>query len=249
MLLIDVGNTRLKWVHVVGGQWQAQGVEAHDGATLPDAVTKQWQTLLPSTRVCVSCVAGESLRESLNRWFDQHWGLLPSFIMTQAQAYGVITRYKEPKRLGVDRWLALVGARPQAPALVVDCGTAVTIDVIDAAGVHQGGVILPGIALMQSALLGKASGVQAAVNQQTFDESGEFGVGRDTQQGIILGAQYSVVGAIEHFEQVNKAKIQGYCRIITGGDAAVIQSALKREYHQCPHLVLTGLQKVASQYS
>lgn len=249
MLLIDLGNSRLKWVQVVGGQWQAQGAEVHDGLNLPAAIREQWQVLDRPSLVCVSCVAGESIKTSLCLWLEQVWGLVPRFIGSQSGVCGVTSRYRELKKLGVDRWLALVGARSQAPALVVDCGTAVTIDVLDAEGVHQGGIILPGIALMQSALLGKASGIQSAALTGSFSANFELGLGRDTQEGIALGAHYAVAGAIEHFEQVNKAKIQGYCRIITGGDAAVVQSALKPEYHTHSHLVLTGLQIVASQYS
>jgi len=154
VLLVDLGNTRLKWAVLRDGRLgQVTAVpHAADGSDAP-ALTA-WEQLAVPLRVLVGSVAGPECDRALTAHSRRLWNLEPRFVRARAEALGVTNGYDSPEKLGVDRWLALLAAHAdgRGAACVVDCGTAVTIDVLDDAGRHRGGLIVPGLQLMGECL-------------------------------------------------------------------------------------------------
>ena len=105
--------------------------------------------------VWASCVARAPVADEFGRYARRHWSLAPNFVRARRAQCGVINRYADAETLGNDRWAALIGARALCgahAAIVLDAGTAITIDALDADGVFRGGVILPGWHSMHTAL-------------------------------------------------------------------------------------------------
>ena len=155
-------------------------------------------------------------------------------VKSQAHAFGVYNAYQQPEKLGVDRWLALVAVRNhyQLPACIVDCGTAITVDLIDADGKHQGGLISPGLTLMKKSL---AAGTEAL---QFHETNYDFGPANFTEAAIYSGTLAAAVGLIEHVltKQSNAMQL-----ILTGGDAEIIATQLAIKPIIDADLVLRGL--------
>src|SRR5438552_6180760 len=154
LLLLDIGNSRLKWALVRANQWIAHGAVAkQDIGTL--ALT-QWQSLPRPQYALGVNVAGEPVRVRVEAQLAR-WRVQPYWLVATEQECGVRNGYEKPTQLGSDRWVGLIAAwqRTRAPCLVVNAGTALTIDVLDAEseeGVFRGGIIVPGLRIMRQAL-------------------------------------------------------------------------------------------------
>ncbi len=238
MLLIDIGNSRIKWALEEGGEWLPGEAEPHDHKALPEALLERWRRIAPPGQVVAASVAGAPLREALAHFCRICWKIEPEWIEGAREGFGLTSRY-DLRRLGVDRWLALVAARHLAPVWVIDCGTAVTIDRIDAEGCHRGGVILPGLGLMRGAL-GRATAALPSLPAVTRRH--QTGLGLATEEAIELGTLAAVTGAIGQLVE----RHLDHARTLTGGDAEVILPHLKQEYDRDPLLVLRGLRIVAT---
>ncbi|HID72512.1 TPA: type III pantothenate kinase, partial [Candidatus Micrarchaeota archaeon] len=155
ILEIDVGNTRAKW-RVVDALGQAgdRGHWAHSKTALPAAA--ELDDMLGCSRcrrARVGSVAGAALNQRLQDWAATR-KLDIQFAQTSVACAGVSNSYDQPARMGVDRWLAMLAAfnHYRGNLCVIDCGTALTFDVVSAAGKHIGGLIMPGVRLQQNAL-------------------------------------------------------------------------------------------------
>lgn len=145
ILAIDAGNTRIKW-----GLFNKDGTLLENGACLNTAIA---QAKLPNaSRIIISNVAGLHVRNQLERILPNEASVY--WITAKADECGVKNRYEEAEKLGTDRWAALIAAWhiKQAPCVVVNAGTAATIDALNEQGEFIGGMILPGILLMQQSL-------------------------------------------------------------------------------------------------
>lgn len=238
ILLADIGNSRLKWALL-----------RRDG--LPGvmrAVTHD-EPHLPSLRAGVPVLAVSVAKESVRRRFEsmvrKATGFAPRFVKSEAQYAGLINGYRDAWRLGADRWVAMVGARamfPRAPALlVVDVGTATTIDLITCDGRHHGGLILPGPSMMVHSLLNETGGI--APRAQTGKRSGKRDFfARDTQAAVLAGAKHSVVAMIERARGVARMRAGANpTLVLTGGGAAAIETELVHACRRVDDLVLRGL--------
>lgn len=221
MLLVDIGNSRLKWACAHGEHIDSSGAVMMADLAMLDVMAKlrdQWAALYP-TRVFVVSVAVSEADEALGALCKMLWGLAPVFLTTPVAAAGIRTRY-DSTGLGVDRFAAMVGARAleSDPLCVIDCGTAVTIDAVDGEGVHCGGVIFPGLAMLDASLgAGTAKLAKLAAGQAstTVDI-----LARNTADGIAAGTLHGLVGAIEHVATMQCDRLGGQCTyFITGGDA------------------------------
>ena len=155
-LLIDIGNTFVKWGRYRAGAPGAAAGNCLDSghlllAEIPE-LAAGWRRLRAPARIVISNVAGTRVRASMLRclevWPDAP---APQWLVSAAEQCGVKNGYRNPAQLGSDRWAAMIGARALVdgrPVLVVVCGTATTIDFVNAAGLFSGGVILPGVGLM-----------------------------------------------------------------------------------------------------
>ncbi|MDR3053929.1 MAG: type III pantothenate kinase [Zoogloeaceae bacterium] len=236
LLCLDAGNSRLKWgiAHTTG--WYAQGALewrrlAELGAVLAAAGATPRAALLASV---VDAKREAALQDILARHSP---ALTLTRLSATAAAAGVKNGYARPETLGVDRWCALIGARQlePRPCLVVMAGTATTIDSLDAAGNFVGGLILPGLDMMQTALAkGTARLSQAAGAYADFP--------RDTADAIVSGCQEAHIGAIERaFHRLPNAA----CCFLSGGAAPQLESLLKIPVRHAQGLVLEGVRVLA----
>lgn len=234
MLLIDAGNTRIKWAVVKDPQsdWLAAGMLPHVEL---DQLAKRLQSH-PFTSALISNVAGAAVAAQLTQQLADCGIAPPALIWFQStpDCGGVRNGYRQPQQLGSDRFASLIGARhlfPQEALLVVTCGTATTIDALEADGRFTGGMILPGLGTMAQSLAVKTAllpAVSAVSSGQLFADN--------TQDAIISGCVSAQVGAIE------RALLQRPSRcIISGGAASYIAPQLTAPCEQIDNLVLIGL--------
>lgn len=235
MLLLDVGNSRCKWALVQDGAWVQQG--AADNA--------EWQVLrqpfaaLPSpARILVANVAGHAMAAHVRSLCDR-WSCTPEFITALSEQCGVRNGYEQPKQLGCDRWAALVAAwhEVRGACLVVNCGTATTIDALSDDGEFLGGLILPGIDLMRRALSGNTAQLPDAQGKvQDFP--------RNTADAIHSGVVQATLGAIRHQHDLLRARYAGARCVLGGGAAEVVPPLLALPLVRMEQLVLKGLQVI-----
>ena len=233
-LLIDIGNTRLKWAITTGGQFMT-GRPLVNALINRDELVKIWRGIYRPRRLAVSCVSTNQLLELVQAVAHELWLDIDIILVkSQAQAFGVINAYRQPEKLGVDRWLCLVAVWQQyhSPACIVDCGTAITVDLIDADGRHQGGLISPGLALMKKSL---DQGTEAL----PFSESNHaFGLSNYTEAAIYSGTLAAAIGLIKY---VTASQPENIRLILTGGDAELIAGQLGMASVVDPDLVLRPL--------
>jgi type III pantothenate kinase len=233
VLLIDLGNSRMSWTFYSEGEIQAVN-SCSTMAEIMLEIEAQWRDISP-VPVYIANVAGSELQQVLLRWFETHWHSTPVVLRSQHLAHGVTNAYSRPEELGVDRWLALIGARAMSwlPGCVVDCGSAVTIDVMDASGIHQGGIIIPGYEMMLSSL---KRGTAIPEFQQ---HAGSLGLlGKSTSECIHTGCVNSIAAIIDRVMQ-SSSQLQRL--FITGGNAAIITPLLEHPSRLIPDLVFRGM--------
>ncbi len=233
MLLLDVGNSRCKWALVRGGAWVHQGV---GGNTEWTALQSEFAALPPPSRVLVSNVAGEAMSQRL-RTICAGWKCPLEFVTARAEQCGVHNSYQQPERLGSDRWVALIAAwnRVRGACLVVNCGTATTVDALSPQGEFLGGLILPGVSLMQHSLATNTA--QLLAEQGTLQD-----FPRNTADAIHSGMLRATVGAVRHQFGLLQARYSKVSCLLGGGAAAVVQPHLDLPLEHVDNLVLQGLQ-------
>jgi type III pantothenate kinase len=242
-LLFDVGNTNLKWGTLDHGKIIRTGSIRHD--TLHESGFSALTTRLPRNvdSILVSNVAGPGFAAKLTGVLGIHCDAAIHFARSEKSAFGVSNSYRQPRRLGVDRWVALIGARAESRSAmcIVDVGTAVTIDALDKNGKHLGGQIIPGLHAMARAL---------EADTRDIGRSGR--TGKDVGRGIAMfanttgravqnGSLSAICGAIERAVRAMRADGHRTRIVLTGGDASRILKQLDGKLIHRPHLVLQGL--------
>jgi len=247
-LLIDIGNSRIKWATQTRGKLQhGEGAPrpAQDG-DLTACAEQLWKEIKKPRAVVVSNVAGPAFAAKLSEWIEAYWEVQPRFVVAEQAAFGVTNAYTVPERLGPDRWAALIAARRRGDgaACIIDAGTAVTIDVLAADGAHQGGLIIPGLEMMRRALLERTQDIQPNATEPA--RGGSALLARDTRDGVDGGTLYTLVAVIDRVMADVSAELGGQpTRFITGGNAAALLPLLAGDYHHVPELVLEGLAVIA----
>ena len=236
ILAIDCGNSRLKWGVHDGAGWLSQGLLDYADLTgLADLLRAQPR----ADRAVAANVAGQQVGQVLGAavaalGIPLHWA------KSQSAQHGVRNLYERPEQLGVDRWAALIGARAMHPraCLVVCAGTATTIDVLDAEGNFQGGLILPGVALMCRALATGTARLPLA--------EGRFaGLPRNTMDAIVSGSLQAQAGAVERMFERVAADPDAIC-LVGGGAAGQFFELLRVPRRRADNLVLEGLARIGS---
>ena len=242
-LLFDVGNSRLKWGVLERGRIARTGTTTH--ATLQESGFSALTTRLPRNvdQILVSNVAGASFATRLAGIIGIHCDTDIHFAHAEKSAYGVTNGYKQPRRLGVDRWVAMIGARAglRGAICVVDVGTAVTIDALDKDGQHLGGQILPGLQLMTSALEKETSDIGPTSRARKDPGNGMQLFAKSTSAASYSGSMSAVCGALERAVKTMRAEGFRPKIVLTGGDASRILKQLDGNVLHRPHLVLQGL--------
>jgi len=240
-LLIDCGNSRLKWAYAGAEAWQPQAL-LHAGGALADVARRAFAQAPQPQSIWISCVAGAEPCAVLARALEERFGVVPRLLRATAAAAGVSNRYLRPEQLGADRWTALIGARglTQAACMVVDCGTAVTADALSAAGEFVGGVIFPGLNLARASLARAAPALDVAPG------AADTCLARGTADAIAAGTRFAIAGAIERVAREFEAALGPVELIVTGGDAPLVVPLLTRSVRHEPDLVLKGLARLAA---
>ncbi len=233
MLLLDVGNSRCKWALVRDGLWVRQGVA---GNTEWQILQEDFAKLPAPSRILVSNVAGAAVAERL-RALCGPWLCPLEFVTAQVEQCGVRNGYQHPQRLGSDRWAALIAAwqRTRGGCLVVNCGTATTVDALSNEGEFMGGLILPGVYLMHKSLLGNTAQLSAQDG-----ELQEFPL--NTADAMRSGVLRATLGAIEHQYASLVARCAGARCVMSGGAAEDVRAYLSMPVDRVDNLVLRGLQ-------
>lgn len=245
ILLIDVGNSRIKWRLLRGdGTLSPVDAYAHNGADPRQWVGELWVGMDRPDKLIVANVAGNRVAHAIDAWAQRYWRLEPRFAVSKIHELGVHNGYDSPEHLGVDRWVAMIGARTvtQQNCVVIDCGTAVTADALTAIGDHLGGVILPGVRLMHAALYKNT----ALAIQQPPD--GIVVLGTNTRDCIWGGTVYALAAAIDRLSAEMAAAMNGPAvNLLTGGNGAALLPYLRGDYRVEPDLVFIGLTQIARQ--
>ncbi|MFL6658617.1 MAG: type III pantothenate kinase [Massilia sp.] len=233
LLLIDAGNTRIKWALAVPGSkpgdWIASGAVTH--AEL-NHLPASWQAY-PISQAVVANVAGSKLRDQLQL-------MIPTkqieWFASRIEQDGMRNAYRQPAQLGCDRFAAALGARalePNQRLIVATCGTATTVDALCADSVFLGGMILPGLGLMAASLARNT----AQLPQVLAGRSLPAGFADNTDDAILSGCLAAQVGAIERACALHQATL---C-VISGGAAPYIAPLLNVAHRMVDNIVLTGL--------
>lgn len=236
LLCLDCGNTRLKWGLNESGRWLERGaLPLAEIGLLPEALSS-----LPRPGRAIACnVAGAQAGDAIAAVAAAL--AVPLFwAESRAEQCGVKNSYNDPAQLGADRWAALIGARGlhQGACLVVNAGTATTIDVLDAQGVFQGGLILPGVELMRAALARNTA-------QLPLADGGFSALPRNTADAIASGSLQATAGAIERMFAQISGQANAIC-LLSGGAAQALQPLLDLPLQAIDNLVLEGLVRQAS---
>lgn len=236
MLLIDAGNSRVKWAQADGQQWLQQGaVENTQAATLH----KTFAALPAPQKIIATSVAGQHVAQQL-RAACAIWNIPVEFISAKNEQCGVHNNYRPVEQLGSDRWAALIAARNlhPVPCLVVNCGTATTVDALSAAGEFLGGLILPGLDMMRRSLTNDTAQLTETPGKwQAFP--------CNTADAITSGTIQATVGAIHLQFAALASQREAHC-ILSGGAADQIQPHLNITLVRDDLLVLRGLQLIGT---
>lgn len=236
-LLLDAGNSRLKWAVLSEGE-----LSAFDSCRYEDLESgppPAWIRFREPVAVYLLSVATERRTKLVVQRAESLWELGIQQLETQAECGGLRNGYRSPGKLGSDRWAAMLGAYGEynAPLCVADCGTALTVDVIDGDGQHLGGYIVPGVRLQQTLL---NEGTSLDWSSDVVASGGCWG--RDTASAISRGASESVAGVIERSGEALSRQLGSHIQtVVTGGDGASIVPLLDDDVIYDPHLVLKGM--------
>lgn len=245
VLVVDVGNSRMKWGLRGPRGWVAQGAVSNQD--IGSLAVRDWQNLERPARAVGVNVAGEAARVRVEGQIAR-WRLTMEWQHASPQAGGVANRYTNPAQLGADRWASLVAARRREmargalprPAIVVNAGTAVTIDALDGDGAFRGGLIVPGIHLMLQSLADNTAGLRVTPGAfQDFPTS--------TPDALRSGALQAVCGAVEQMRgKLARDGAEVVC-YLAGGGAPEIAPQLSAPLERVDNLVLEGVLVLASQ--
>lgn len=237
ILEVDIGNTRIKWRTLLDGECLSRG--SVDNEELNDWLQGLNKAIVPN-KVRLSCVAGRDIVTCIAKQSDQ-WGSLFLEAKTSEAVAGVRCGYGEPLSMGVDRWLAVVAAyhRFRQPCVVVDVGSAITMDIVDGEGQHLGGYIVPGFEMMYQSLFHGTSKVKV-----TSMGHANLAPGRSTEQAVTQGSLLmvkSMIGSIIENLQAGGLLVQV---VVTGGDGHHLMAVLDDSACFDAELVLDGLKFV-----
>jgi type III pantothenate kinase len=245
MLLVDIGNTRVKWATWSAGQLSPQRAAVHGAWSVHD-----WQRELFSGaqvgHVLAATVAGVASREALRAAAALSGVTNIDFVASTASACGVTNAYPQPGLLGVDRWVALIGAyhRCRGACCVVDIGTAATVDTVDGSGRHLGGFIVPGPRLMSAALRAGTSDLEAHAASSP-DGSGQL-FADNTRDAIERGCRVALAALVDRsLAELQRRSAQVPQLVVTGGAAAEVMPYVVSAGLCVPDLVLRGLAVLA----
>lgn len=237
ILDVDIGNSRTKW-NLRGDNSLDTGVVLN--ANLDAVFELMANEKIIRVRAC--CVSSEELQEKFSRLCWSSWGLVPEYACSSESYSGLKNGYKPPESLGVDRWLSAVGAwgiSPGVACLIIDAGSALTIDTVSDEGVFLGGYIIPGLYLMQKSLVGGADRINCSLEWMVKDDCAD--IPSTTKDAVQRGAAFALKATAKMAIDDFKARWPHGKVRITGGSGFDLSVELGMDDFYHPDLVLVGL--------
>ncbi|MBL8299540.1 MAG: type III pantothenate kinase [Rhodanobacteraceae bacterium] len=241
-LLVDLGNTRLKWA-LHDAQGLRAGVPVDHSRPLARELDLAWGEAPAITRALIASVARPRLESELVQAIRLRFGVEPEFVASAAEAGGVRIAYAEPRKLGVDRFVALIALRAlqRDPVVLVSVGTALVLDALAADGRHLGGLIAPSPVLMQQALLGATARVSASDSARIVE------LADDTEDAVRSGCWLAAAALVERFHKQAQRRLgRDVALVLAGGAAAELAPLLSLPARIEADLVLRGLARLAA---
>lgn len=241
-LFLDIGNTALKWRYYADDAVsQGDAVHRRDWSCLEQIDAIDWAAL---DRIEVASVAGREADQVLGAAITALGQVPPRFYYSCEKDAGIVNAYREPHRLGVDRWLAVIEAwHLYGAAIIVDCGSALTLDAVTAKGEHLGGYIVPGLAMLERSLIQGTGSVR--VDNACPEDS--LAPGCSTSEGVRNGIMRMTVAFITDAVVALRQGLPDTAPVLlTGGDAVRVARVLPIVAKLAPDLVLDGLERVTA---
>lgn len=243
ILEVDAGNTCIKWRLMEYKEKKNEKILSDivfspvSTDVFPDSFYQQLKDLeqVEINEIRVSNVRGERFKNSFSLFCNEQFALKVNYASVQAEFAGLKNAYQDFATLGVDRWLAMLAAYSavRSAVCVVDCGSAMTIDLVNAGGQHEGGFIVPGIQLMKRSL-----GEHTANLTYHPDPNISLEPGKKTAEAINHGVLNMLLGMMERVKKQWGHDLHWY---LCGGDAALISPFITWQHELRPELVLDGL--------
>lgn len=244
ILLLDIGNSRIKWASVQGDRLSEMRAISHHREDCADLIAEVMRRMEQQpAHVLASNVLPEAIRLSIAARIHAEFGVSVEHVIPKQKAYGIRSGYLRPESLGVDRYVALIAARSmyRSNCIVIDCGTAVTVDALRHDGRHLGGLITPGLQLMEQSLIRRTS-LAAPISG---DDQALFGT--TTSQALRSGCLRFLAASIEGVcHQMTGVLGPDVARLLCGGDAPRVAPLMGGRYDNQPDLVLRGLSIIAT---
>ncbi len=241
-LLVDIGNTRVKWTVLRGARLARMQAAVHgrDAAAMNTVIRRAPAGV---DRIVAVNVAGAKFERALTAAAKSRFGLRPEFIRSERTACGVRNGYRDPWRLGADRWVGAIGAHDLVrgkAVLVANIGTALTLDGVSASGRHLGGAIVPGPAFMVESLLSGTHGIRRRARGDAASSRVLFAA--NTAGAINAGARFAAAALIERaVDEAARSLGTRPVLLLTGGDAPALGRLIRTRARNVPDLVLRGL--------
>ncbi len=242
-LLIDLGNSRLKWAWSDDTLWQsgAIAIDRNPASILMEAIDEPHG--IPQ-KVGIVSVASQELLDGVRLFVKDKWGVAPVVVESVSEQAGVYNGYSNPQQLGNDRWAALVAARAEtsSPVCVIGCGTAVTVDAMTDRGEFVGGTIFPGLELMRQSLRHGTDRIGGIEFTHGSDKSCQA---TSTEDAVMGGTLFGLAGAINKIVAEHHRVLGNNCvNILTGGTGDVVAPLLDFPVQPIPDLVLQGVKQI-----
>ena len=252
LLAVDVGNTNVVFALFAGREIKARWRIATDPRRTGDEYAT-WLTQLLElegfergdvTRIIISTVVPRALH-ILEVLADKYFKVAPLVAGQGAAEWGMAIDVDEPRSLGADRAVNAIAAHARYPGdlIVVDFGTATTLDAIDFNGAYKGGLIAPGINLSLDALVGNTAKLPRIAIESPRSDSV---IGRNTEDQMLIGVFWGYVAMVEGLVSKMKAEIGRPLKVVaTGGLAVLFQQHTDVFDHVDADLTLDGLALLA----
>ncbi len=252
-LLVDIGNTRIKWAFVNdNGLLPSEAMNHADWLTLLE--NSNWLIKQQVSEVIIASVANDSLIKKITAYAKQNWQCHSRRLSTEAAWQQLKNGYTSVEQMGVDRWLAMIAAwalkkeankkKTDGACLVIDCGTAITVDAIDENGQHLGGHIVPGLDLLRQTLIKQTAAVRP---ESKTDNNLKTSYANDTTGAVNHGSLSMVVDYLQNSWQRFQQQYPTATLFISGGNGALISELLGEEEAYTKELVLQGMSLVVDE--
>ena len=244
-LLIDIGNSSLKWCIVDSDGLSKMSQQLYPKDISADFFIHNWRTLEKPKDIVISCVAQDTVWQALEKACFELWDIKVQKINSLKNQFGLVNAYDNVSSLGSDRWCAMLGGLQQASSafIVINAGSALTVDVVNDAGQHLGGYIVPGVNMMKNSLGLHTAQVQVgSTSNALFDLS----LGHSTEDCVESGIHLLVVKFVEAIYEKVALDMNGCQVFVSGGDAKSIADLLSFNCDVVPELVLRGLSMIAT---